>query len=97
MINRPWENGGLFYIWTIVSALLQPFQPSSCVYKKVVSSCMDKEPLTALDQPICLLNKYSFVCQEHEINCHQVLHALGFQVLHQNSVECTQDDSIHTG
>lgn len=43
-----------------------------------------------------MLNKYSFICQEHEANCHQVLHVMGLHAFHQNSLEYTQDDSIST-
>ena len=36
-----------------------------------------KKKKPVLDQPICLLNKHPFVCQEHEASCPQVLHTRG--------------------
>lgn len=73
-------------------------QQLQAVFRKgKVKSSTHKESIPALDQPICLLNKHSFGCQEHEANCPQVLQALGFWAFHQNSVECTQGDSIHVG
>lgn len=44
-----------------------------------------------------MLNKHSFVCQEYEAICHQVLHVMGLHAFHQNSIEYTQDDSISMG